>query len=143
MAEVEDGRTVQVNGTGIDDMKTKVMNDNDVLNDEQLNTDNSQVVTVFGSTGSKILLEETKIDQSNKIKAIEEGPRSEEQQESNELNNMEVMEQAVEKVEAKYDLDHNEINEAEIKKEKPIDLEEDEAVEEQVIEDRTEDQVLA
>ncbi|KAK6111047.1 hypothetical protein QQG55_42100 [Brugia pahangi] len=141
MAEVEDGRTVQVNGTGIDDMKTKVMNDNDVLNDEQLNTDNSQVVTVFGSTGSKILLEETKIDQSNKIKAIEEGPRSEEQQESNELNNMEVMEQAVEKVEAKYDLDHNEINEAEIKKEKPIDLEEDEAVEEQVIEDRTEDQV--
>ncbi|VIO87334.1 Uncharacterized protein BM_BM5950 [Brugia malayi] len=141
MAEVEDGRAVQVNGTGTDDMKTKVMSDNDVLNDEQLNTDNSQVVTVVGSTGSEILLEETKIDQSNEIKAIEEGPRSEEQQESNKLNNMEVMEQAVEKVEAKYDLDHNEINEAEIKKEKPIHLAGDEAVEEQVIEDRTEDQV--
>uniref|UniRef100_A0AAF5PIF9 Uncharacterized protein n=1 Tax=Wuchereria bancrofti TaxID=6293 RepID=A0AAF5PIF9_WUCBA len=141
MAEVEDGRAVQVNGTGIDDMKTKVMNDNDALYDEQLHTDNSQVVTIIGSTGSETLLDETKIDQSNEVKAMEEGPTSEEQQESNELNNMEVMEQAVEKVEAKYDLDHNEINEAGVKEEKPIHLAGDEAVEEQVIEDRTEDQV--
>uniref|UniRef100_A0A1I7VZ24 Microtubule-associated protein futsch n=1 Tax=Loa loa TaxID=7209 RepID=A0A1I7VZ24_LOALO len=141
MDELEDDRTVQVNGTNMDETITMVVDDNAGLNEEPLHTESSQVVTVIGSIGSEAVLDEMKTGEQSEVKGMEEGLTSEEQQGINKLNATETMEQAVAKVEAEDDLDRNEINEAGIEEEKPVQMMGEEAVEEQVVEDRTEDQV--
>ncbi|VBB29665.1 unnamed protein product [Acanthocheilonema viteae] len=141
MAEVEDGRTIQVNGIDTEEMKTKIGEDDATLNDEPLNVENCQA--------SEVALEEMRSDELNEVKEMDERAALEEQQEdelstmveNNELNSMKIMEQAVGRVEVEDELDHKETDETGIDEEK-IQMVADEGVEEQVVEDRTEDQVL-
>uniref|UniRef100_A0A0R3S0N4 Uncharacterized protein n=1 Tax=Elaeophora elaphi TaxID=1147741 RepID=A0A0R3S0N4_9BILA len=126
----------------MEEKRSKIVDDDAAINDEPLKAENSQA--------SEVALEETRNGELDEVKEIDEGATLEEQQEdglstqveNNELNAAEEMEQADEKIKAEDEMDQKETDEAGIDEEKPVQMERegDEAVEEQVIEDRTEDQ---
>ncbi|VDK78912.1 unnamed protein product [Litomosoides sigmodontis] len=128
MAEVEDCRTFQVNGIEAEERKTKIVEDDEALNDEPLNTENSQV--------SEMTLEEM---ESDDVEEMDDRVTLDEQQENGlstvmegeELSAVEVMQRAVEIVEAGSEPEHKESGIDQGKR----------MVEEQTVEDRIEHQV--
>ncbi|MCP9265797.1 hypothetical protein DINM_021186 [Dirofilaria immitis] len=137
MAEVEGGRTIQINGIDMQEIKTKAVEDDVALNNELLPTENSRHVVAIANEAAP--------NETNNAELIDLSPT---QIENNEINVAETMERAVERIEAEDEFDLKEISmnvipshNVRTEKGKLTQVLGEEAVEEQVVEDRTEDQV--
>ncbi|KAM3725829.1 hypothetical protein ACO02O_02659 [Dirofilaria immitis] len=138
MAEVEGGRTIQINGIDMQEIKTKAVEDDVALNNELLPTENSRHVVAIANEAAP---NETNNAELIDVKEMEKRQLSPTQIENNEINVAETMERAVERIEAEDEFDLKEINNVRTEKGKLTQVLGEEAVEEQVVEDRTEDQV--
>uniref|UniRef100_A0A915PRL2 Uncharacterized protein n=1 Tax=Setaria digitata TaxID=48799 RepID=A0A915PRL2_9BILA len=146
MAEIENDELVQMNGVDTEEIKTKI---DAAPNDEVQPTENPQDNAVDSIT-SEVVNDEARSAELNGVEGTGlELPEAEvdglpAQTDGDELNAVEAMEQVVERVEAEVEFEGGEkpilSHRAEFEQEEPAQMMK-EAVEEQVVEDRTEDQV--